>query len=213
MNKPHGDRTAQLLARVDELRQALRQGETWRLAQRTATRFDLLEDGHGIFRLPLWGREVMLAAPEFIALDAQSGKELDPLTQALLIYYFYTCDGTRAEQRWISFTDLPDGRFYTQAFQGYTGGELARAFGNHIELFKAAAQKAGGKHYPLGDASFYFSFLPRANMLVVCWQGDEDFPSSYQVLFDAAAEHHLPTDAWAIAGSALTRRLIGNLGK
>jgi len=43
---------------------------------------------------------------------------------------------------------------------------------------------------------------------VACWQGDEDFPSSYRVLFDAALAHQLPTDAGAVLGSTITRRLI-----
>jgi len=45
-------------------------------------------------------------------------------------------------------------------------------------------------------------------LLAVYWQGDEDFPSTCQVLFDASASHYLPTDAYAILGSTLTRRLI-----
>jgi hypothetical protein len=45
-------------------------------------------------------------------------------------------------------------------------------------------------------------------LAVVFWAGDEDLPASYQVLFEATAAHHLPTDACAIAGSMLTRQLI-----
>ncbi|MCI0520599.1 MAG: DUF3786 domain-containing protein, partial [Chloroflexi bacterium] len=182
--------------------------EPWRLGQRTGARYDAHGEGIGEFRFLLWGRETVLEYPLFKARDGETGRELDALSQALLVYYFHTCDGAEAERSWISFTDLPDGRFYTQAFQGYTGGELARTFGNEITLFEAAAQKAGGRHFPLGNAAYYFPFLPKAHILTVCWLGDEEFPSSFQVLFDAAAAHFLPTDAWAIAGSVLTRRLI-----
>jgi hypothetical protein len=44
--------------------------------------------------------------------------------------------------------------------------------------------------------------------MVAYWLGDEDFPSTCQILFDAAAGHYLPSDAYAILGSTLTRRLI-----
>ncbi|MFN2105113.1 MAG: DUF3786 domain-containing protein [Candidatus Promineifilaceae bacterium] len=44
-------------------------------------------------------------------------------------------------------------------------------------------------------------------MAAVCWLGDEDFPTSYRILFDRSIEHHLPTDACAILGSMLTTRL------
>jgi hypothetical protein len=45
----------------------------------------------------------------------------------------------------------------------------------------------------------------------VYWQGDEDFDASCQVLFDASARHYLPTDAYAILGSTLTRMLKKNI--
>jgi len=60
----------------------------------------------------------------------------------------------------------------------------------------------------LGDAAYEFQVLPMVSLLVVTWQGDEEFNSTYQILFDAAVSHHLPTDACAILGSNLTNRLI-----
>jgi hypothetical protein len=59
-----------------------------------------------------------------------------------------------------------------------------------------------------GDVSFKYQALPLVPLLVVAWLGDEDFPPNYQVLFDTNASHHLPTDAYAILGSTLTKRLI-----
>jgi hypothetical protein len=50
--------------------------------------------------------------------------------------------------------------------------------------------------------------LPRLSLLAAYWAGDEDFPASMRVLFDAAAEHHLPMDVCAIAGGMLTRRIL-----
>jgi hypothetical protein len=45
----------------------------------------------------------------------------------------------------------------------------------------------------------------------VYWQGDEDFPSTCQLLFDASVSRCLPTDACAVLGSALTRMLIKHI--
>jgi hypothetical protein len=84
---------------------------------------------------------------------------------------------------------------------------LLRTFSDDQTRFVSAALTVGGVPYPLGDAAFTFPFLPRVELVVVFWRGDEDFPSNYQILFDAAASKHLPTDACAIAGSMLTRKL------
>jgi hypothetical protein len=133
---------------------------------------------------------------------------LNLASQALLIYHLAMTDGAPAAWKFMAFSELPDGKFYAQAFQGYTGEELRRHFADDHLRFDRAALRVGGKHYPLGDAAYDFQLLPRVALLVVYWRGDEEFPPSYQVLFDAAAAHHLPTDCCAIAGSMLTRRLI-----
>jgi len=137
-----------------------------------------------------------------------ASNQANPLEQAFLLYYLSTADGAPLTGKWISFSELQDGRFYIQAFQGYTGQELVRAFDDDRFAFEQAAQALGGISHPLGDAAYIFQALPNAPLLAVYWQGDEDFPASCQILFDAAANHYLPTDAYAILGSFLTRMLI-----
>jgi hypothetical protein len=158
--------------------------------------------------LPLWSSPISIACSEWIAYSRGEEHPLSVFDQALLLYYLTTADGAPLSGEWIAFSDLPDGRFYNQAFQGYTGQELARNFQDDRAAFERAAQALGGVRWPLGDAAFAFQALPRVPLLAVYWQGDEDFPSTCQVLFDAAASHYLPTDAYAILGSTLTRRLI-----
>lgn len=162
----------------------------------------------GRLQMKVWQTAVTIAAPEFVVCDAETGEALDPLTQALVAYYLHTADGILPTNHWIAFTELPNGRFYTQAFQGYTGRELAQMYGNDVTRFTETAVALGGIANVLGDAAFRFQALPRVPMLVVCWQGDEDFPPSYKILFDAHTPHYLPTDACAILGSMLARRLL-----
>jgi len=158
--------------------------------------------------LSLWSRPISIACSEWVAYPDGEDQPLSSFDQALFLYYLTTADGAPLSGKWIAFSDLPDGRFYNQAFQGYTGKELARLFLDDRLAFERAAQALGGIRQPLGDAAFAFHALPRVPLLAIYWQGDEDFPSNFQVLFDAAASHYLPTDAYAILGSTLTRRLI-----
>lgn len=195
---------------MDELRGQLAGRAPLDLAARCAVEFTPGRTGQGEFHLAVWGRPVRLAYPDFIACNP-AGKEAGLGTQGLVLYYFVTADGAPLAERWISFSELADGRFYNQAFQGYSGGELARHFGNDLAAFAAAAHRLGGEPpgqtWP-GDAAFRFQVLPRLPVLVVAWQGDEDFPASYQVLFDAAANHYLPSDVCAITGGMLARKLM-----
>lgn len=203
MNIVNQERESGLARRVAELRTELCQREVADLAETCGA---TVEDGR--LQMKVWGTAVTISAPEFVVRDAGTGEALDPLTQALVAYYLHTADGTPPANHWIAFTELPNGRFYTQAFQGYTGRELAQAFGNDIDRFRETAVAFWGTAVTFADAAFRFQALPRVPVLVVCWQGDEDFPPSYKILFDAQTPHYLPTDACAILGSMLTRRLL-----
>jgi hypothetical protein len=198
----------QLIARIDELRRALRRADPLALARRVGAEYTPSESG-GVFRLRLWERPVEIRFPDFEATDGASGKPLSPFNLALLAYYFTLSDGTPPAGRWIAFSELPDGKFYTQAFQGYSGHELEKAFGADLERFAAAARACGGALLELGDRGFAFQALPQVRLAAVAWLGDEDFPTRYQILFDASAAHHLTADACAILGGSLARRLIG----
>jgi hypothetical protein len=194
--------------RIDEIRAELEGKDPHRLAIQTGAIYTSTGEARGEFKLALWNQEINLAFPEFTAKDAQSGEALSTFDQALLAYYFNISDGTPQAGKWIAFSELPDGRFYAQAFQGYTGDELGKVFGNQAEAFVATNERLGGRREFFGNLAFSYAVIPRVSIMVVCWLGDEDFPPSYRILFDAAAGHHLTTDACAILGSQLTRRLI-----
>jgi hypothetical protein len=204
---------AKFAHRIDELRQSLANADPQCLAQATGTVFAGHATGEGLFRFALWGKEVLLSYPEWRARYAQSGQEAPLFLQALLLYYFVSADGAPLSGRWISFSELPNGKFYVRAFQGYTGSELTRCFQGDRAVFERAAQSllaflAGHEIQPPGDFAFRFQALPRVPLLAAGWEGDEDFPASYQVLFDAAVSHYMPTDGCAILGSTLTKLLL-----
>lgn len=198
--------------RLTELRSELRRKPPEQLAEFTGSDWCPQEAGAGEFQLLYWERPIRLTYPQGVLYKSGSSDPASDFEQALLLYYFCMADGSPVQGEWISFSELPDGKFYVQAYQGYTGSELSRAFGNQVEAFAGACQALGGERHALGDVSFRFQALPRVPLLVVYWQGDEDFPASAQVLFDSSASRYLTTDACAILGSAVTRRILANKG-
>jgi hypothetical protein len=214
MSTPGPDPT-RLIERVNELRKALVSRLPETLAANTGASLHLGGSSERYFALPLWQREIRISYPELIARDGLDGQELPSFTQALLMYHFHTADGAPVTGQWISFSELPDGRFYNQAYQGYTGGELARMIQSR-EAYQRVARKMGGTIQETGSLSsgslaYCFQALPRMPLLVTFWEGDEDFPGTFQVLFDASARHFMPTDGCALLGSALCRMLIKSL--
>jgi hypothetical protein len=203
-----GDTPNPLGDRVDEIRRNLRGKRPESLATRTGALYTPKGDSGGEFHLPFWSREVVLSFPDFAGKYNDTGDAINTFDLTMLAYYFDVSDGAPVANEWIAFNQIPGGLFYAQAFQGYSGDELAKAFENDSEAFMDANEKLGGRREFFGNLAYSYQVLPRVPIMVVCWLGDEDFPPSYRMLFDANAHHHLVTDAYAILGSNLTRRLI-----
>jgi hypothetical protein len=161
-----------------------------------------------VLRLPLWSRPVHLPFPELVAVDDETDQPLALDLQVILLYFLHTCDDEPPAGRWVSFSELPGGKFYAPAYQGYSGTLLGSCFGNDIARFQQSASRLAGLPIDFAGSSFAFQALPGLDLLASCWPGDEEFTASYQILFDANACHRLPVDVCAILGGKLARRLI-----
>lgn len=187
------------------------------LAERAGARLIQEPPGGLGFQLDFWGQPLRINSPGWVAVDLATGRELSPPDQALILFYLVTADGTQVDPGWISFSDLPDGRFYVKAFQGYTGRILAGIFKNDLQSLKAAALSCGAVIFspgdqftgnPLpGDLAFIFPALPRLPILLAYWLGDDEFEPSAQILFADVTPHYLPTYVCAYLGSSLVSRI------
>ena len=189
---------------IERLHASLLQIEPQALAGRAGATWNGAE-----IRFNFWGRPLAVPWPALAPAWLDSGSPCSISDSALLLYYLLTANGAAPAGKWASFRELPDGAFYHQAFQGYSGDLLARRFDPQPQGFCQAAQALGGR--PLVEISpFAYAFqpLPRLALAAVYWPGDEEFPGRAAILFDAAARNYLPIDGCALLGSALARRLI-----
>ena len=150
-----GQVDAQFAARVDELRSTLRFQYPGLIAERSGVPYLTFGSGRGELHIPLWEDVCILSFPELIGYNTHDD-QLPEFQQALLLYYLITADGAPITNKWVSFADLPDGRMYNAAFQGYSGDEVVKTFGFELAAFKSACLRAGGKPVDIGSASFTF---------------------------------------------------------
>jgi len=189
---------------VEEARSTLRSVKPGKLVLRSGCE----QDENGDFHLIFFWQEYVISADDFTVRWADTEEELASFTQSLVLTYLATADGTTPSSRWIGFRELPDGMFYVQAFQGYTGGRLTRELRGGIDAFRRAAEGLGGEPLMIGDAGYCFTVLPRVHLALVYWDGDEEFSSQAQVLFEDTSAHYMPTDGLAILGSQLVGRIL-----
>lgn len=192
-----------LAPRVGEMRAALGKQDMLTVAALTGASLH----GPSSLYIRLWDDEWLLSFPD-CTLHGLAGQPCTPDKEMLLLYYMTQGDGTRAAERWVAFRDLPDGMFYAQAFQGYSGNRLARFFVNNVAGFEKAADAVGGQRVDGGDAMFAFWPLPRVGLAAQYWRGDDEFAARAFILFDASAGHYLTTDMLAVLGSQLVSKLI-----
>ena len=159
-------------------------------------------------RVEFLNREYVIDPAEWTVKRADAGAAAPSLTQSLLLTYLYTADGTPPLDRWIGFRELPNGLFYAQAFQGYTGDELVRDLKGDVAAFKRASEKLHGAALASGDAGYVFRVLPRLKLAVIMWSGDDEFPAQAQVLLQESAPHYLMAEGLAIVGSLLIGQLV-----
>lgn len=197
-----------LLPFIRQARVELKEADLVVLAARSGAKYKRLDEARGEVRLTLWGQGYLVTYPDFIAYEEENGEICSLWRQALFLHYLRTADGQPLADRWVSLREIEGGEFYHRASQGYSGDRVAKHFGNDVEAFRRAAERAGGERRDLGDAAYAFLPLPRVPLVVIYWKGDDEFSPTAQVLFDASAGHYLPVDLLSLLGSELCDRII-----
>jgi len=153
------------------------------------------------------GGEVTAAGPD----PAEPGRPAHVAVAILLLHYLLGADGAPPAGVWSAYRELPDGMFYAFSFMQRAEQPVARAFAaspEGLDGFRAAARALGGDALTLGDASFRFVALPRVDVAVLVWAGDDEEPGEARVLFDARAGHYLPAEDLAGLGGQIAHRLL-----
>lgn len=151
----------------------------------------------GEFTVPFLGCQYLVRYPGGEVKKTGGDGELPKEVQIILLHYLTKASPARVEVRFISFRELPSGFIYTGPFTNRVVRPLVSIFGQKPELLVRAGEMLGGKRVRLGDAAVSVPVLPKIPITFVLWLGDEEFPPSGNVLFDAFAPYHLATEDYA----------------
>ena len=162
------------------------------------------------FHLTLLGRGFSITYPgcEFRADD---GGALPPLpTRTFLLRYLLESRHVPFGGTWKTFREMPWGEMYIKPYTGRVLSRAAYTFGTRTAAFKAAAEKMGALPLPHGDAGFQFDLIGPYRMLILVWEGDDEFPPNAQVLYsDNFSDGFAPEDR-VVAGDILISTIKAN---
>jgi len=135
-------------------------------------------------------------------------KTVSLVTRILLLHYLIRADGNPLTEKWVAYKDIPGGLLYASVFARRVIEPLQRKFGKAAGGFKEVGSKSGGEMVNIGDAAFILRAFPYVPLQYVLWEGDEEFPPSVQLLFDASVDHYLSLEDIVVLGQVTTGRLI-----
>jgi len=143
-----------------------------------------------------------------IEFYSPSKKVVSLVTRILLLHYLIRADGNPLTGKWVAYKDIPGGLLYAGVFARRVTEPLQRKFGKSAKSFKETGIKSGGEPAEVGDASFILHAFPYVPLQYVLWEGDEEFPPSVQLLFDASVGHYLSLEDIVVLGQVTTGRVI-----
>jgi len=135
------------------------------------------------------------------------GKEAAPPLPILALHYLAATSPLPLAGELISFRELEGGELYYAAYEGRAIRPLRERFGADPPLLLKAGESVHAKPFRLGHASLEIPFFPRIPVFVVVWAGDDEVPSSANILYDSTIRQQMHTEETAVAASLVASRL------
>jgi hypothetical protein len=204
------------VARIDDYKESFRlaseqlsKANLHRLAKLAGADIELTGEKI-LIRLSFLGMQYQVTVANGIEVERTgSDGDVSLPEQILLCHYLLNASSEAQTGELITFRQIPDGHFYFDAFQRRARDPFLATFGRNPELFRNCARELGGKPVETGDVGMAFQVLPRIEIQLVLWQGDDEFPPEASVLFDASIQRRLPTEDIAVLSGMLVYRLMG----
>ncbi len=209
------------MARIDDYKQALALGkdelsgkDPHLIADYARANMRQGEEENSYICLDFLNEEILIFWPDLeFSYNKTPEKEVPIQEKILLLHYLYGAWASRCPTvtgEWISFQEVPDGKFYLDAFHRRARDPLVRAFGEKPgllerfskELFQAVPADQG-------DISVVIQVLPLVPIELIIWAGDDEFPPSGNILFDRSIIEILSAEDVAWLSGMVVYPLMG----
>lgn len=109
--------------------------------------------------------------------------------------------------RLVSFSQIPGGENYNNAFGRRALQPIEKAFGTEPERFLKAAAFFDGEKMSLGDCSAKIYALPLVPIVIILHVASSEFSASANMLFDSSVSNFLSTEQTAMLSELTSARL------
>ncbi len=139
-------------------------------------------DGQHIVSVSYFAQKIEVTHPGGEVRRADVSDPLKLPEQILVLHYLCSEGPVPEGDRIIAYSEIPDGKFYDDAYQRRTKNFLLAVFGKDPDKMAAAAKALKADPAELGDVSVRVRALPMIDIYPVLYRGDEEFPAEAAVL-------------------------------
>ncbi len=160
--------------------------------------------------LPFFQRPYRITYPE-LEFSCPQEPVISLVSKIIILHYLINATHSTRTGQLTNYGGIPGGSFYFPVFKRKTTDILLTKLGNDGEVFKRAGEKLGATATDLGDVSFTIRTLPDIDLTLVFWEGDEDFPPAYDILFDPAIDRYLSLEDIVVLAQMATKRVLSRI--
>lgn len=205
------------MARIDDYKKAVELGkkdlgdkDPQRVADRSGAVLVVDPKGRTVLELEFLNRSVAISWPGLEFSFEGLEEEVPIQQQVLLLHYLNGSTKSQIVGEWIAYQEIPDGRFYLDAFLRRAKNPMVQTFGNRPELLQKLAVKAyEAMPFDQGDFSVVVQALPFIPVALILWKGDDEFPPEGNILFDRSVSDILSAEDIAWLAGMIIYPLIG----
>ncbi len=194
------------MARIDDYRKAVKLGRGTleaknpkRIAEQSGALFQAEGEDRVTLILRFLNRDIAISWPEIEFRFKETGEDVPIQQQVLILHYLNGAQGAKVEGEWVAYQEVPDGKFYLDAFLRRAKIPLVNAFGKRPENLLPVTRKVyGANPFDHGDHSVVVQAFPRVPVALILWEGDDEFPPEGNLLFDRSISKILSAEdiAW-----------------
>ena len=131
----------------------------------------------GKFRFRVLNEDKTLSWP--VADDAC----FKPKERILFMRYLLEGRKTSFTTEFVAYKEFSDGAIYDKPFTGRCIYRMLGSYGKNTDSFIKACEHWGGHRIKSSGIQYEFEFMKDLFLRFILWEGDEEFPSSMQILF------------------------------
>lgn len=169
-----------------------------RQANRSGAQVRETEQGETLVSLCYIGQNIEVTHPGGVV--RRVGAESPPplWEQILILHYLCSDRPIPNSDRVIAYSEIPDGRFYDAAYQRRTKLYLLKVFGSDPDRIVKAGKIIGAEPAEFGDRAIRVRAFPYADLYLVLWRGDDEFPADASVLMGERIQGFLDAEDIAV---------------